>query len=53
LPQNFLPAPTGCPQAGHDCSIRAPHSSQKRASARFSVWQRGHLTSVGPPVRQE
>src|SRR5262245_31685831 len=41
--QNFFPGVRGVPQLGQAASSRAPQSSQKRASALFSAWQRGHF----------
>jgi hypothetical protein len=40
-PQNFSPGSFDAPHAAHSAASVAPHSAQKRRSARLSWWQDG------------
>src|SRR5262245_60873305 len=49
--QKFFPGVTGVPQLGQTASSGAPQSSQKRASAGFSTWHRGHVMPEPPSTQ--
>src|SRR6266851_8296146 len=48
LRQNLAVGRLPAPQVGHAVSSGAPHSSQKAASDRFSVWHFGHFIGISP-----